>query len=80
MSCKSVAIIAILTDRSIHSRSKMLESPSSEGKLIETVAKQLTQEFLQSNPDAVLRRLGVKASGLTREAGQTDMSKFLTTQ
>jgi DNA polymerase IV (DinB-like DNA polymerase) len=80
MSCKSVAIIAILTDLSIHSRSRMLDSPSSDGKLIEAAAIQLTQEFLQSNPEAVLRRLGVKASGLTKETGQTDMSKFLTAQ
>ena len=80
MTCKSIAVIAILTDLSIHSRSRTLESPSSEGKLIEAAAKQLTQEFLQSNPEAVLRRLGVKAFGLTREAGQTDMSKFLTAQ
>jgi nucleotidyltransferase/DNA polymerase involved in DNA repair len=80
MSCKSLAIIAILTDLSIHSRSRMLEPPSSDEKLIEASAKQLTQEFLQLNPGAVLRRLGVKASGLTRETGQTDMSKFLTAQ
>ena len=80
MSCKSVAIIAILTDLSIHSRSTMLESPSSDGKLIESTARVLAQEFLQSNPEAVLRRLGVKASGLTRESGQTDISKFLTAQ
>ena len=80
MSCKSIAIIAILTDLSIHSRSRMLESPSSDGRLIETVAKQLTQEFLQSDPEAMLRRLGVKASGLTKQAGQTNMSKFLTAQ
>jgi DNA polymerase IV (DinB-like DNA polymerase) len=80
LSCKSVSIIAILTDLSIHSRSRMLEHPSADGKLIETAAKQLTQEFLQSNPEATLRRIGVKASGLTRERGQTDMSKFLSAQ
>jgi len=80
MSCKSVAIIAILTDLSIHSRSRMLESPSSDWKTIEAAAKQLTQEFLQSNPEAALRRLGVKASALSKETGQTDMSKFLTAQ
>jgi DNA polymerase IV (DinB-like DNA polymerase) len=80
MACKSVAIIAILTDLSIHSRSRMLESPSSEAKLIEAAAKKLTQEFLQSNPETALRRLGVKASGLTKETGQLDMSTFLTAQ
>jgi len=79
MTYKSVAIIAILTDLSLHSKSKMLESASSNGKLIESIAKQLIQEFLQSNPDATLRRVGVKVSNLTKTAGQTDISKFLST-
>lgn len=80
MTCKSVAIITILTDLSIHTRSRTLESPTSDAKLIETAAKQLTLEFLESNPEAILRRLGVKASSLAKESGQTDMSKFLTAQ
>jgi len=77
MSCKSVAIIAILTDLSIHSRSRIIEPSTSNGRLIEAAAKQLAQEFLQSNPEAVLRRIGVKVSGLTKETGQTNISKFL---
>jgi DNA polymerase IV (DinB-like DNA polymerase) len=77
MTCKTVTAIAILSDLSIHSRSKMFETPSSDGKLIESSVKQLIQEFLQSNSEAILRRVGVKVSGLTRETGQTDMSKFL---
>jgi DNA polymerase IV (archaeal DinB-like DNA polymerase) len=80
MACKSVAIIAILADLSMHSKSKMLESPSSDPILIDAAVKQLTEEFLASNREAVLRRLGVKVSNLTRETGQTDMSKFLTAQ
>jgi len=76
--CKSVTIIAILTDLSIHSRSKTLESRTSEREPIEAAAKQLTQQFLRANPDAILRRVGVKASTLTKETGQTDISKFLT--
>ena len=77
MSCRTVVLIAILSDLSIHSRSKMLESPSSDGRVIEGAAKQLIQEFLQSNPEATLRRVGVKASSLIKKTGQTDMSKFL---
>jgi DNA polymerase IV (DinB-like DNA polymerase) len=77
MTCKTVAVIAILTDLSIHSRSKMLESPSSDARLIESATKQLLQEFLRSNPEAVLRRVGVKVSSLIKESGQTNMSKFL---
>jgi DNA polymerase IV (DinB-like DNA polymerase) len=75
--CKSVAIIAILTDLSTHSRSKTLESRTSDKEPINAAAKQLIQEFLQSNPQAILRRVGVKVSNLTQETGQTDMSKFL---
>ena len=77
ITCKSVAIIAILTDLSIHSRSKSLDPRTSDKEPIGATAKQLIQEFLQSNPEAILRRVGVKVSNLTQETGQTDMSKFL---
>jgi DNA polymerase IV (DinB-like DNA polymerase) len=80
MTCKSVAIIAILTDLSMHSRSKMLEPASSNGRLIESASKQLIQEFLQSNPEATLRRIGVKVSNLTKTTRQTNISKFLGAQ
>lgn len=74
---KSVAIIAILTDLSIHSKSKMIESSTSEARVIENAAKQLLEEYLKQNPDAKLRRVGVKVSTLTKQTGQTDISKFL---
>ena len=78
MTCKSVAIIAILTDLSIHSKSKTLESSTSEGSVIESSSKQLIEELLRSMPDAVLRRVGVRVSDLMKPTGQTDISKFLT--
>jgi DNA polymerase IV (DinB-like DNA polymerase) len=74
---KSVTIIAILTDLSIHTKSKTLESATSDSKLIEGAARQLIEEFLQLVPNATLRRVGVKISNLTKQTGQTDMSKFL---
>lgn len=77
MACKSVAIIAILTDLSMHSRSKTLESPTANGRTIEDAAKQLIHEFLQSESEAVLRRVGVKVSNLLKTGGQTDISRFL---
>jgi DNA polymerase IV (DinB-like DNA polymerase) len=79
MTCKSVAIIAILSDLSVHSKSRMLDAPSAQGKVIQDAARQLIQNFTQSNPQAVLRRIGVKVSCLTKGSGQTDISKFLTT-
>jgi DNA polymerase IV (DinB-like DNA polymerase) len=77
MTGKSITIIAILTDLSIHSKSKMLESPTSEAKVIENAAKQLIEEFLQLTLNVNLRRVGVKVSNLTKQTGQTDISKFL---
>ena len=74
---KSVTIIAILTDLSIHSKSKMLESSTWESKIIENAAKQLIEQFLQTTPNVNLRRIGVKVSNLTKQTGQTDISKFL---
>jgi len=78
MTFKSVAIIAILTDLSMHSKSRMLESSTSDGSVIESSSKQLIEELLQSMPDAVLRRVGVRVSDLMKPTGQTDISKFLT--
>jgi DNA polymerase IV (DinB-like DNA polymerase) len=79
LKCKSVAIIAILTDLSLHSKSHSLDAPTSDENLIEATAKQLIQEFLAADPQAVLRRVGVKVTGLGKAAGQTDISKFLHT-
>ncbi len=77
MTCKSVSIIAILEDLSIHTRSNTLESPTSDGNVIRQSSEQLMEQFLQSRPKAIVRRVGVKLSGLSHPTGQTDISKFL---
>src|SRR5208337_3613657 len=50
MTCGSVAIIAILNDLSIHTKSKTLEQPSSDEKIIVNAAQELMKEFLESMP------------------------------
>ena len=77
ITCRSVSIIAILDDLSIHSKSKTLESPTSVVETISKNAKDLMEQFLQSMPNAIARRIGVKLSGLSKRSGQTDISKFL---
>jgi DNA polymerase IV (DinB-like DNA polymerase) len=77
MTCRSVAIIAILSNLSIHSRSKTLEQPTSDREVITTAAQELMKEFLESTPAAIVRRTGVKVTGLSKPTGQTDISKFL---
>jgi DNA polymerase IV (DinB-like DNA polymerase) len=77
MACKSVSIMAILDDLSIHSKSATFDSPTFDESILRRRSKQLLQDFLDAMPDAQLRRVGVRASGLSMQAGQTDISKFL---
>jgi len=78
MKCKSIAIIAILTDLSTHTKSKTLEAPTSDATVLKQNANELMAQFLESSPSAIIRRAGVRLSDLSMPAGQTDISKFLT--
>jgi len=77
MTCKSIGVIAILEDLSIHSKSKTLDSPTNDEQVISQVSKDLMKQFLDSEQKVAVRRVGVKLSGLARRSGQTDISKFL---
>lgn len=79
MSCKSVSIIAILSDLTIHTKSTTLESATADSRLISEVSERLMQQFLDSEPQAILRRVGVKLSGLSKLSGQTNIKIFLST-
>jgi DNA polymerase IV (DinB-like DNA polymerase) len=77
MTCKTVSIIAILGDLSIHSKSRTFDSPTYDQETIAQTSADLIEQFLQSDPGALVRRVGVKVSGLSARSGQTDISKFL---
>jgi DNA polymerase IV (DinB-like DNA polymerase) len=77
MTCKTVSVVAILSDLSIHSKSRTLESPTFDMRTIAQASKDLFGQFLQAEPTATVRRVGVKLSGLSGRSGQTDISKFL---
>jgi DNA polymerase IV (DinB-like DNA polymerase) len=77
MTCKTVSIIAILGDLSIHSKSKTLESPTNNERIIAQASKDLVAQFLKSAENASVRRVGVKLSGLSTRSGQTDISRFI---
>jgi DNA polymerase-4 len=77
MTCKTVSIIAILGDLSIHSKSKTLESPTNDERTIAQASKDLIAQFLKSAENASVRRVGVKLSGLSTRSGQTDISRFM---
>ncbi len=78
MTCRSVAVIAILHDLTLHSRSKTLDQLTSDGKIIGNAAQVLMKEFLETKPTILVRRAGVRVAGLSKPAGQTDISKFIT--
>jgi DNA polymerase IV (DinB-like DNA polymerase) len=77
MICRTISVVAILTDLSIHNRSKTLESPTYDEKTITQASEDLIEQLLQSMPSATVRRVGVKLSTLSTRSGQTDISKFL---
>lgn len=80
LSCKTVGIITILTDLSIHTKSRSLETPTRDPRVVKEISRDLLREFLTSTPNAVLRRVGVKLSGLSARKGQMDISTFLDDQ
>jgi DNA polymerase IV (DinB-like DNA polymerase) len=77
MMCKSVSIIAILDDLTIHTKSTTLDSATRDVHLISEYSKYLMRQFLNSMPQAVLRRVGVKLSGIMTRSGQTNINEFL---
>ncbi|MGD0422118.1 MAG: DNA polymerase IV [Candidatus Bathyarchaeia archaeon] len=80
INCKSVSIIAILNNLTIHTRSRTLESSVKDLLTIDECAQQLLREFIESTPDAVLRRIGVKVTGLSKSSGQTNIDSFFSTE
>ena len=80
MTCKSVSMIAILSNLTIHTRSRTLESPAKDLRTIDGCAQQLLKEFIESTPEAILRRVGVKVTGLTKPSGQTNIQSFFSTK
>jgi nucleotidyltransferase/DNA polymerase involved in DNA repair len=77
ITCKSVSIIAILDDLTMHTKSTTLDSATRDAHLISESSKYLMRQFLNSMPQAVLRRVGVKLSGIMTGSGQTNINEFL---
>jgi DNA polymerase IV (DinB-like DNA polymerase) len=77
LTCKTVSMIAILSDLSIHTKSRTLDSATSDEKIISQTSEELISQFLSTTPDVMMRRVGVRLSGLSKQSGQTVMSKFL---
>jgi len=66
LSFKSVGIVAIMADMSVHSRSKTFESPTNELEVIKKTVKELFEKFLNES-ELEARRVGVKVSNFVKE-------------
>lgn len=73
---KSVGILAITNTLEMRSRTKTLENPSEDAETIERIARELLSKFLEEEGAVILRRFGVKVSGLSKKSGQ-GLTKFL---
>jgi DNA polymerase IV (DinB-like DNA polymerase) len=65
-SFKSVAIVTVLVDMSIHSKSDILEIPTNDLDVFKKTVKTLLERFLDESR-LEIRRVGVKVSNLVKE-------------
>ena len=66
VSFKQVSVIAILTDLSVRSRSKTLETSTRDEEAIRQAVRELFEKFL-AEAELEIRRVGVKISGFSKE-------------
>jgi nucleotidyltransferase/DNA polymerase involved in DNA repair len=74
---KSVGIVVIMRDLTVHSRSKTFETPMNQLDVIKRSANELLERFLNESTDEA-RRVGVKISSLGKEEKiQKHITEFL---
>ncbi len=73
---KQVAVIAVMTDLRIRSRSKTLEAATRDADTLRNIVRELFEKFLGES-ELEVRRVGVKISGFVREeAEQSRLTSF----
>ena len=76
ISFKQVSIITIMTDLSVRSRSKTLETATNDVKVLRQAVRELFEKFL-SESKLEVRRVGVKVSHFSKqERGQKKLTSF----
>ena len=77
---KSVGIVAVMTDLTVHSRSKTFESQMNQLDVIKKTVMELFERFLGESANDV-RRVGVKVSGFGKqEKEQSSLTDFMQPQ
>ena len=75
-SFKTLGVIGVMTDLSIHTRSRTFETPMNASSAIEDNALDLFIE-LSKSVDKDFRRVGLRVSGLANNENQKSLSEFI---
>ncbi|MBN1244751.1 hypothetical protein JXA31_04070, partial [Candidatus Bathyarchaeota archaeon] len=76
ISFKQVGVIAIMTDLSVRSRSKTLETATNDAEALRRTVRELFEKFLGES-ELEIRRVGVKISHFAKEeAEQKQLTSF----
>ncbi len=73
---RTISVMGILPDLSLHTRSKTLETPTNDYSILERETKDLFEVLLTEVGD--LRRAGVRASDLESMVDQSSLNEFMT--
>jgi DNA polymerase IV (DinB-like DNA polymerase) len=73
---KSVSLMAVMDDLSIASRSQTFRNPTGSVEAVKKTVKVLLRQFLDQEPDHLVRRVGVKISNLIEVSGQRMLPEF----
>jgi DNA polymerase IV (DinB-like DNA polymerase) len=77
LSFRSITITAVMEDFKVYSRSKTLETFTSDIESIKAVSKELLENFLKEQFKLKVRRIGVRVSSLEEATGQKHLTEFL---
>jgi DNA polymerase IV (DinB-like DNA polymerase) len=76
LSFKSVSVMGILTDLSIRTKNRTLETPTNDPEVLRTQIHELLLE-LTGSLERELRRVGARVSDLANVADQTSLTQYL---
>jgi len=73
---RTVSLLVVAEDMSLHSKSLTLPSPTDELKILENIIEQLLGVYLKESI-LNLRRIGVRLSSFAPLSGQTNFQAYL---
>ncbi|GBC68710.1 DNA polymerase IV [archaeon HR01] len=76
MRAETVGLIVVSTELKLLTRQKTLPTSISDKEVVEIVRRMLRQ-LLEEMPELMIRRVGVRFSGLRTHTGQESLTSFL---